>query len=201
MRHLLTYFMLALLLSGCLVKCNKDHVAEGYEDLEQGNVMMAIDDFNWALGMESRNKEAYRGLATCYTQLEEYDKALENINAFLLASPYDASAYNQRGLLYLTRLEYEKAIVDFDRAIQLDATTGVADFNKAEALRFVERYEEAIEIYTKVIGLNKKDSQAYYKRGLAKYKNGNTTEACLDYAEASTLGNKDAKEEVKKSCK
>jgi len=81
--------------------------------------------------------------------------------------PKDADAYNNRGLAWSNKGDTDRAIADFNRAIELDPKyvyayngRGLAWYNKGDTDRAIADYNRAIE-------LDPKNAYAYYNRGLA----------------------------------
>ncbi len=72
-----------------------------------------------------------------------------------------------------------------------------------QAIKFHEKknYEKAIELYTTAINKNETFVIAYYNRGLCYNKINNLDKACKDWNEAKKMGEKDAKDLIKKYCK
>jgi tetratricopeptide (TPR) repeat protein len=62
---------------------------------------------------------------------------LEDFNKAIAANPKDAAAHLGRGNLYLAKLDYDKAIADFDKALQLDPA--LADAHAKRQLAAKER--------------------------------------------------------------
>jgi tetratricopeptide (TPR) repeat protein len=75
--------------------------------------------------------------------------------------PPDCPSYCRRGILHLSRREYDQAIADFDAAIQLDPRFADAYTNRGLARYQLEQYAEAIGDYEQAIQLNPKDLNAH----------------------------------------
>ena len=60
-------------------------------------------------------------------------------------------AYIYRGKLYLKTKSYKKALLDFDRAINLDSQKQIGLIGKGDCLRLMEKYEDAKNLYTKAL--------------------------------------------------
>ena len=61
-----------------------------------------------------------RGVA--YSNLKQYEKALDDINACLSINPDDSEALYQRGTLLVNHYQkYAEALADFNRAIQINS--------------------------------------------------------------------------------
>jgi tetratricopeptide (TPR) repeat protein len=63
--------------------------------------------------------------------------------------------------------EYQQAIADYTRAIELDPKDALVYSNRGNAYHDLEEYHRAIEDYTRAIELDPKDALAYYNRGNA----------------------------------
>ena len=75
--------------------------------------------------------------------------------------------YDTRGAFYFNWGKYEKAIKDFDQAIELNPKYSGSYYNRGVICGLQGNYDQAIVDYTKAIELDHKFSEAYYNRGLA----------------------------------
>jgi tetratricopeptide (TPR) repeat protein len=89
----------------------------------------AIFDYNSALSTDPNNnselnsKLIYQNLGILYGQQYQLDKAIEAFtNAIKIDDQY-ADAYHNRGYAYQLMNNHENAILDFDKAIQLDPSS------------------------------------------------------------------------------
>jgi tetratricopeptide (TPR) repeat protein len=85
--------------------------------------------------------------------------------------------------LHNEKKEFEAAILDYDRVIELYPSLG-AYFNRANLKNKLGRQEEAVIDYSKEIDLYPKASWAYAARGAVKYQLGRKEEAIIDYNKA-----------------
>lgn len=60
-------------------------------------------------------------------------------------------AYIYRGKLYLKIKNYKKALIDFERALNLDGQKQIGLIGKGDCLRLMEKYEEAKAFYSKAL--------------------------------------------------
>ena len=93
-----------------------------------------------------------------------------------------------RGVAYYQSGQYELAIRDYDKVIELNPNDDVAYNNRVVAYSALGQYERAIQDYNKVIELNPDYAEAYNNRGLAYELLGNMTSANADFAKAQQLG-------------
>ncbi len=78
-----------------------------------------------------------------------------------------AVAYIKRGNDYYELKEHEKAIEDYNKAIELNPNVSQAYYNRGLAYGELKEYEKAIEDYNNAIELNPNDAHAYNNRGTA----------------------------------
>ncbi|NQE05854.1 Photosystem I assembly protein Ycf3 [ANME-1 cluster archaeon GoMg1] len=77
-----------------------------------------------------------------------------------------AVTYNNQGFAYHELKQYERAIEDFNKAIELNPNLAVAYNNRGFAYHELKQYERAIEDHNKAIELNPNLSMAYNNRGI-----------------------------------
>ena len=83
---------------------------------------------------------------------KEYDKSIKYYNE-IIQNEKDNKAYLYRniGLSYLKQKKYKEAIMNIDKALELDEQYVEAKLNKAEALEGMKDYEGAFLIYEHII--------------------------------------------------
>ena len=134
----------------------------------------AIEDFNHAIQRNPNFADTYR------TPL---DQAIKDFNQAIQRNPNLDKAYNDRGLAYIRKGDFNQAIEDFNHAIQRNpnfdkaynhrgaAYTRKGDFNQAieDYDKAIEDYDKAIKDYDKAIQRNPNFDKAYYNRGRTSY--------------------------------
>jgi tetratricopeptide (TPR) repeat protein len=95
-------------------------------------------------------------------------------------------AYYNRGLAYADKKQYDKAIEDYNRAIELDPQYASAYRSRGSAYRIKKDYNEAVTDYDKAIELNPSAS-VYNGRGFTFLEWGKYTEAEKDIRKALEL--------------
>jgi tetratricopeptide (TPR) repeat protein len=73
----------------------------------------------------------------------------------------DADFYNNRGNAYAKKGQYDQAISDFNRAIEINPRYTMAYNNRGIVYRIKGRYDQAISDFNKAIGINPLDPEAY----------------------------------------
>ena len=127
-----------------------------------------------------------------YDLKKEYDKAIEAYTSAIALNPNDSTAYNNRGVLYYEKGQYDMAIKDFNRL-----TTLTPD------IVYLGRLFSAttIEDLNKEIDSNPKDFLAYYRRGLEYMNKGNIDKAISDFRKICAMGYKNGCKELQKALK
>lgn len=104
----------------------------------------------------------------------------------------DRIFYN-RGLAYMRAKQYDDAIADFSRTVQLNPKVAQAYYNRALAYYALEQYAEAMVDLELSLSLNAKDGSAHYVRGLILEHRGCAVEAKQAFAASMAMGNHVAK--------
>jgi tetratricopeptide (TPR) repeat protein len=104
-------------------------------------------------------------------------------------SPNKSRTYNNRGYAYMKKSEFDLAIKDFDRAIQLDPGLDPGYYyNRGNAYNLKGSLDKAISDYTKAIEMQPDYVAAYVNRAIAHFKNKDYDNNRLDVRKAESLG-------------
>ncbi len=101
------------------------------------------------------------------------------------------SAHYDQGITYLQKGKLNKAISEFNKAVELNPENPDVYYNRGLAYIKKEQYDLAISDNTKAIELNPMANKAYYNRGLAYHDEGQLDKAFSDYTMAIELNPKD----------
>ena len=116
---------------------------------------------------------------------------IERVEPLLSFSPdVRAKIYNDRGLAYHFLKDYQRAIADFDRAIELNPRYVWAYGSRGWVYRFLKDYQRAIADFDRAIELNPKYAWAYGSRGLAYHFLKDYQRAIADFDRAIELNPK-----------
>jgi tetratricopeptide (TPR) repeat protein len=94
-----------------------------------------------------------------------------------------ASEYNFRGLDKTKAGDFNGAIDDFSKAIEIKPT-GQVYYNRAYSKSMIKNFEEAIQDYDKTIELEYRLAEAFFERGYCKDQLNNSDGAIADYTNA-----------------
>ena len=104
-----------------------------------------------------------------------------------VSNPQDHVFYNNRGIDYGEKGEYDLAIKDFTKAIELKPDYAIAYNNRAAVYRSKGKHDLAIEDCNKAIQLKSDYAEPYSNRGAAYRNKGDYDRAIRDYDRAIKL--------------
>ncbi|MGH9767995.1 MAG: tetratricopeptide repeat protein [Blastocatellia bacterium] len=98
-----------------------------------------------------------------------------------------AVAYQSRGLIRSNRLDHDRAISDFNRAIELDPSK--AELFLARGARFHSRgkYKQAVEDFTRAVQMEPNEASCYFARGRSYHYLDEDNRAVADFDQAVRL--------------
>jgi tetratricopeptide (TPR) repeat protein len=95
-----------------------------------------------------------------------------------------------RGSVYLSKGEYDQAISEFNKTLEINPKDSGTYKNRGAAYMNKGQYDQAISDYTKALEINPKDAEVYNARGRAYYFRGKYKESWEDLNKAEDLGYK-----------
>jgi tetratricopeptide (TPR) repeat protein len=102
-----------------------------------------------------------------YFAMLDYDRAFQDYDQAVKATPDSAIAFHNRALVHHRKTRYDRAIEDYDQAVRLDPKYAVAFVNRGNAHRMKGQYDRAIEDCGQAIALNPNLASAFFTRALA----------------------------------
>lgn len=214
---------LSLMLGSCQVKGTADQRYNlGLRYAIDGKFEKAKDEFEKALILDSSYRPATSSLKVIEEVLDRklqnesvsyFFKAISSSNAGRLdeAISYLGTAINQdpdffhafyeRGLLFGYKGEFDRAIADFTRSLELNPNDPEAYNNRGLTYaRGKNLLDKAIFDFTKAIQIDPGFADAYNNRGIAHSKKSEAKQmACSDWKRACDLGKCDSYDIAKKN--
>jgi len=124
-----------------------------------------------------------------YVDSKDYDRAIDECSRMLTSPAYPADeAYNNRGIAYAGKKQYDLAVADYSRAIGLNPAFDKAFINRGNAYWHLGQYEKSFEAYKAAIKLNPDDPNAYYNMACRHALRNNEKEACTWLEKAVAKG-------------
>jgi tetratricopeptide (TPR) repeat protein len=119
-------------------------------------------------------------------------EAVELLNQAIEANATNARAFNARGVAHFELKDYPSALLDYDRAIQLQPRWYQPYFNRGR-LRVEQRdWDAALTDFSAAISRQPDSSEVYASRGMVLYQLGRLPEAGHDFDKAIQLNPADA---------
>lgn len=117
----------------------------GFAYFENGNVDKAVESFEQAVELDSKNIDALFVLGLVYAEEGEYGKAEEQFIHILEMDPENADAWYELGFLYLNTELYDDAAACFHLVNQIDPANPDAPYELARLHAVQGNPEEALE--------------------------------------------------------
>jgi tetratricopeptide (TPR) repeat protein len=153
----------------------------------------AVADYTEAIKIQPQKADYYRRRAMTYDySLEKYDAAVADFTELIKLDPKFSTWYMQRGYVFVKKKDYQRALDDFTRALNLETSIpskkvlyGVRAGLYADELK---NYEASIADLTEIIKIDPTAWMGYANRGFVYLKTKNYEKAVADYTEALKLG-------------
>jgi len=198
-------------------KTNKSFTSYYLYHLDDNDVVMAntqnsvLAEINTKLEKKPDNAELYLKRAIVYTSLNQYDKAIIDLNKSIHLDPSNHIAYFCRATMIYgiikslndtenSNYSMDMVINDYDKCLKENPNFGYAYFNRANLKCQKEDYIGAIEDYGNAINVSSTFSEAYLNRALILLILDNNEQACKDLSKAGELGNINVYDIIGKYC-
>lgn len=136
----------------------------------------AIADLDSLVGRQPDFAPGYLMRAAARYRLRESQQGRVLVNA-------DINALNAEAAL-----TFSSIMADLDSALDHDPRMAAAAYNRGVLLMQMGRMEEALEQFTRAIGIDPNLGPAYFNRGYIRFSQGNSAEATADLSRAGQLG-------------
>lgn len=141
--------------------------------LREANPLAAMQDYERALKFAPRD---WADRDTVTQELNRLTTGVPPVQALLLSG---WAAYSQKS--------YQKAVVEYSKAIELSPENAMAHLLRANVLRDMGKHEEALEDYARALKLDPAGESAYCERGYLRLDRGEFDRAEEDFAKALEL--------------
>ena len=163
--------------------------AEGWQNVVEG-IRKVVDKIKSEASASpgTSEKELRAEMAFQYGHvlflLGQLDRAMEAYSSAINLNPRNASAYNNRGIVYADKGDLDNAIEHYNTAIKLKPDYAEAYYNRGNAYDNKGEVDNAIRDYTEAIKRNPDFVEAYSNRGTVYLNKHDVNNAIRDYTEA-----------------
>jgi tetratricopeptide (TPR) repeat protein len=166
------------------------YLAQGAIYAHQKEYERGIEEINKAIALDPDEDGAYvlRGFIYMQEKSKDPEKAIADFSKVIdRGGPWSVMAYTNRGLVLQDGKQYDKAIEDFTKVIEMDPRNAPAYCARGLALAFKGQFNRSIEDINRSIELNPKIPAAYNVRGMVYAQIGNPR-AIADFQKACDMG-------------
>ena len=100
------------------------------------------------------------------TEKRGYDAFIQDVSTYLLDNPNDPKGYNERAYYYLMTGEYQKALSDYNKAVELDPDYANALYNRGMIYEMhLHDNDAALKDFTAAVSSDSNMIDAYLEMG------------------------------------
>jgi tetratricopeptide (TPR) repeat protein/tRNA A-37 threonylcarbamoyl transferase component Bud32 len=148
---------------------------------QMGDQKGGLADCEKALELDPRSYEAWSNRGVIHTALKQYDEAARDLSKALeLGPPHDGAIYVNRGNIYLLTGDREKALADFEKAVEFSPQYYTGWASRGLVRQQTGDLEGAIADFTKALEINPNLALALLQRGRARAERGDVKGAIED---------------------
>ena len=153
----------------------------------QGKLDEAIACYRKAIELDPKYANAHVNLGNALHHQKSWTRPSPASKMPSNSTPNDAMSWHSRGLVYYDLKQYDKAIADFSKAIELKPDYVEALNSRGSVYYDLKQYDKAIADYSKAIELKPDYKAAWYYRGAGPRDPEAIRQAVADYTKAIQL--------------
>ncbi|TRV46922.1 MAG: tetratricopeptide repeat protein [Microcystis panniformis Mp_MB_F_20051200_S9] len=146
----------------------------------------AIDSFEQAIKISTRNPNYYNNLSGVLQDVKQYDRALEAINRAIEIAPRSAW-YSNRGNIYKDQKKWDLALADYNKALTLNPNNPRTYMARADVYEERKEWDLALADYNRAIEIDANFAAAYRSRGVFYQTRKQWDLALADFNKAITI--------------
>ncbi len=141
----------------------------GYVLHQLNRILEAVREYRQALVLQPNSHEANLNIATAYLQLNQAVEALPFAERAVQVQPNHGPSRANLGVIYAAVGNHEKAVQNYQAAMELMEPSPELMLNLVESLRKLQRYPEMVNTLEALIRLQP-SADAYERLGYASFK-------------------------------
>lgn len=134
-------------------------------------------------GKDDKAVNCYTELISLYEQNTPKDRQMFDFGAAALAKK-KALAFNNRAWSFVILKEYDKALQDVNRSLELDSSMSTTYDTKGVIQFYMKQYKEALETLTKAVKIDSSRGESFWHRAQVYKAMGDETKASEDLLKA-----------------
>lgn len=177
--------------------------ANNYSDI-------ALDDFSKAIEIKPDFLAAYRNRSVAHFERGEIEKALKDENIYIeiltgfniknkIANTLLSEAIANRGVMYSKMGQYEKALIEYDQAINLNPANSDNYLNRAFVYMQLRDYDKCIRDLNICHQYNPANADIINNRGVCYLRYGDFKSALNDFSQAIAMDDRNPSYYVNRS--
>ena len=176
-------------------KLTQAYLWRGLAYYRKANYQEAIKNYDQILAQTPEHPQALYNRGLAQSAIGQHSEALADYNQALqspsLNQQEKATIYNDRGIVYLDKQQYEMAKADFTKALEIDRNNSRTHYHLGCACHYLGENQTAIFYFTKSLQHSPDNPSVYVSRGLA-YHQLNQTQIAIEDLEiaANTISKK-----------
>lgn len=168
--------------------------------LGASNYSGASVTYSKLISMEVPDADLYLMRAECYRKTGERMKAMNDINKYLSWYPGSKEALSLAGKTESTLGNNLKALEYLSENVRIHPNDPECYIDRGDSYFLSRSWKWAINDYSMSLDLQPRNPDVWLSKGIALLNSGNRDDACHDFREAFSLGNKKAVEYISKYC-
>lgn len=162
--------------------------AQAHEEVDSFN--LALIDYENAALIDMDDEEIYYKIGLMYYHLNDYDKALNNLNISYDGDKKNVDVLQLKFLIFIDKRDYERALYIADKAIEVKKST-IAYYNKGLAYFHKKEYPDADKYYRLSYATDKHFVPALLGLANALYEQNKLLQAISTINEATKIDNEE----------
>lgn len=148
---------------------------------------VAVTYFSRALELDKSNLNTLALRAISHKSYGNFKAAIDDLNSALFGTDDHAYYLKLRGTIFAQIGDYDSAIKDFNKIIEIGSACDDIFYNMGLALKKKNKFEDSIKHYTKALELNPSNHRALNNRGAALRECGKIEQALEDFDRLAVL--------------
>lgn len=175
-------------------------------DLQKGKCLVGMGKYEAALQAFDQVKESesseelYLERARAYVGLDQFDKAISDLEKAQLKYPKNATVFYNSAVIKEELKDFGAAVLDYSKAISLNPNDAAAYFGRANSKARKGETAAAITDLDKAIDLDNSNATYYKVRANFHYQMKNKDKACFDWRKAVEFGDQKARFSIDQYC-